>query len=348
VITGTLKKAIRLIATDPAFALTGYRILNHQKKAAAIRQKYEREGILVPAVMMISVTSRCNLACKGCYQRAQHRSVTAEMNADQLRSVVSQASDLGVSVIVFAGGEPLLKKDEIFPLAKAYPKILFAVFSNGQLIDDRVADEIAEIRNIVPLLSFEGFRKETDLRRGSGVYDRLTAAGRLLKDRRIFFGISVTVTSRNIQRVLHDDFVSGMTGAGARVFVYVEYVPIEPGTEELVLSAAQREQLRAGLHSFDREKPALFIGFPGDEEDYGGCLAAGRGFVHISPSGDLEPCPAAPFSDTNTTKIPLKEAFRSGFLEKIRSSHNALTETNGGCALWTNRKWVQELLAQGK
>ena len=72
-----------------------------------------------------------------------------------------------------------------------------------------------------------------------------------------------------------------------------------PGTEDLVLTHEQKKTLQAVLADFNRKFPALFIGFPGDEDTYGGCLAAGRGFVHVSPSGDLEPCPAAPFSDAN-------------------------------------------------
>jgi MoaA/NifB/PqqE/SkfB family radical SAM enzyme len=38
---------------------------------------------------------------------------------------------------------------------------------------------------------------------------------------------------------------------------------------------------------------------PWDEEEQGGCLASGQGFVHISAAGALEPCPFAPYSDTN-------------------------------------------------
>lgn len=346
VIAEVLQQALRIAVAEPALLLTGTAILRHQGKAAAIRRNYEKEGVLVPAVMMISLTSRCNLACRGCYQRAQHRAPAPEMDESRLASIVAQAADLGVSVIVFAGGEPLLKKDVILTLAKAHPALLFAVFTNGQLIDTETADAFARLRNIVPVLSFEGFRAETDLRRGAGVYDRLATASSLLRDRRIFSGISVTVTSRNLGAVCSREFITGMLGGGAKAFVFVEYVPIEPGTEDLVLSDGQRTDLNDTIAEFNYDYPALFIGFPGGEEAYGGCLAAGRGFVHVSPSGSLEPCPAAPFSDANLTEVPLAEAFRSGFLAKIRSEHGKLTETNGGCALWTNRDWVQGLLGR--
>jgi MoaA/NifB/PqqE/SkfB family radical SAM enzyme len=345
VIARTLNNAIQFVAHDPAFLLTGISILRHQKHAAAIRQKYEKEGILVPAVMMVSVTSRCNLACKGCYQRAQHRTTGLEMTREQLRSIVAQADDLGVSVIVFAGGEPLLKKDMILPLAKDFPSILFPVFTNGQLIDRLLAEEIGRIKNLVPVLSFEGFRTETDLRRGNGVYDRLLATCSLLKENGVFFGCSITIIRANFERVLDEKFVRSMLDAGARTFVYVEYVPVEPGTEDRVLVPEQRSTLHAHLATYMKRFPALFIGFPGEEEAYGGCLAAGRGFIHVSPSGSLEPCPAAPFSDVNLTAVAVKDALKSEFLEKIRAEHGRLTETQGGCALWTNRDWVEGLLA---
>ncbi|MHB8278883.1 MAG: SPASM domain-containing protein [Candidatus Humimicrobiaceae bacterium] len=76
----------------------------------------------------------------------------------------------------------------------------------------------------------------------------------------------------------------------------------------------------------------------------GGCLASGRGFAHISPEGNLEPCPFAPYSDTNLKNLSLKEALNSDFLRKIRENHDKLSETKGGCALWENRDWVQSIL----
>jgi MoaA/NifB/PqqE/SkfB family radical SAM enzyme len=117
-----------------------------------------------------------------------------------------------------------------------------------------------------------------------------------------------------------------------------------PGTENLVLTHEQKKTLQAVISVFSQKYAALFIGFPGDEETYGGCLAAGRGFVHVSPSGDLEPCPAAPISDANLAAVPLKEALQSRLLGRIRDEHTLLSETSGGCALRANRAWVQGLL----
>ncbi len=343
----TLGRAVRIIAAVPALAVPGAAILRRQRQAAAVRRRHERQGLLVPPVMIVSVTSRCNLACAGCYMHGRGGSHRAEMAPEVLASVVDQAAELGVSVIVLAGGEPLVRQEEIFCLARAYPRVLFPVFTNGLLIDDTVADMLAGCRNVVPVISFEGFREDTDRRRGSGVYDRLLSISARLKDRNVFFGCSVTTTRENFADVTSEAFVREMLRAGVRVFTFVEYVPMAPGTEDLVLTGEQKETLQAILADHNRKFPALFIGFPGDEGIYGGCLAAGRGFVHVSPSGDLEPCPAAPYSDANLTAVPLKEALQSRLLNRLRETPEVLTESSGGCALRANRAWVEALTGRG-
>jgi len=340
VISETLASAVRIIADDPALFFYGSAILRHQKKAASVRKRYEREGLLVPPVLIASITSRCNLACAGCYMHGRHDRPAAEMSPEVLAGVVDQATRLGVSIIVIAGGEPLVRKDELLTLAGAHPAILFPVFSNGLLIDETVAAEIAQHKNIVPVISFEGFREETDARRGSGVYDRLLAACGHLKENRVFFGCSVTTSRENFSRVTDEAFVRSLLDTGVRVFAFVEYVPMEPGTENLVLTPGQKKDLQAVCTEFSGKYPALFIGFPGDEDQYGGCLAAGRGFVHVSPSGNLEPCPAAPYSDENLAEVPLDVALRSRLLARIREQPEVLTETNGGCALRAHRALV--------
>jgi len=347
VISGTLASAVRIIADDPALFFCGSAMLLHQKKAAAVRQRYEREGLLVPPVIIASITSRCNLACAGCYMHGRHDAPQSEMTPETLAGVVGEAARLGVSVIVLAGGEPLVRKDEILALAGAHPEVLFPVFSNGLLIDAAAAAELAACKNIVPLVSFEGFCDETDARRGSGVYDRLLAVLGRLREHRVFFGCSVTVSRENFSRVTDEAFVRSLHARGARVFTFVEYVPMEPGTENLVLTPCQKNDLPNVCTELSGKFPALFISFPGDEDQYGGCLAAGRGFVHISPSGNLEPCPAAPYSDENLAAVPLETALRSRLLSRIRERPEILTETSGGCALRANRILMDEIAVQG-
>jgi MoaA/NifB/PqqE/SkfB family radical SAM enzyme len=341
-----INHAIRIIGADPSLIIPAGRILRHQKKAAKIRTQYEKEALLVPPVMIISITSRCNLTCKGCYMHARKENPRSEMSPEMLTSIIDQAAELGVSIIVIAGGEPLVRVVEIIRIAQTNPNILFPVFTNGLMIDEQMVDTLTSCRNIVPLISFEGLRDETDARRGNGVFDRLLATCHLLKSRGIFFGCSITATSANFEIVTGDVFIRQMTDAHIRVFSYVEYVPMTSGSEDLILTHEQKKNLPDILARLNQKYLALFLGFPGDEAYYGGCLAAGRGFVHVSPSGDLEPCPAASFSDANLTEMPLKEGLKSQFLQRLRDTPEVLTESAGGCALHENQEWVGEILSQ--
>jgi MoaA/NifB/PqqE/SkfB family radical SAM enzyme len=88
----------------------------------------------------------------------------------------------------------------------------------------------------------------------------------------------------------------------------------------------------------------LFLSFPGDEKEAGGCLAAGRGFLHISSDGSAEACPFSPFSDTNIAENGLKAALQSPFFEKLRTVGLVGGEHTGGCALFEHQQEVKCLL----
>jgi MoaA/NifB/PqqE/SkfB family radical SAM enzyme len=130
---------------------------------------------------------------------------------------------------------------------------------------------------------------------------------------------------------------------GAGVFV-VEYSPVNADTEDWVITREQREMTAARLEAYRARHPALFISVPGDEEQFGGCLSAGRGFIHLSAEGNVEPCPFVPYSDTSLREMSLREALQSDFLRRIRESED-LKETGGGCSLWSRSEWLKEMLA---
>ncbi|MFC2062763.1 radical SAM protein [Chloroflexota bacterium] len=337
------KDALRVALTNPAQAYHFLRTINWQRKATRIRSSWEKQGTHVPPILIFSITNRCNLHCKGCYHWAIRPEVQPEMEIDKLHSIINEAKDLGVSFIMIAGGEPLVRM-EILDIIKGFPEITFLVFTNGLLIDETVAQILKKIRNFVPVISLEGYEEETDERRGKGVYDRIKGVVRKLKKHGIFWSVSLTVTQSNFNRVTDESFVSNLYELGCKLFFFVEYTPVSEGTEDWLPTEEQRNELINRRNSFRSRYPALFIAIPGDEEEIGGCLSAGRGFVHINAQGDVEPCPFAPYSDSSLRDMPLKEALKSDFLKKIRDNHEHLSEAEGGCALWVEREWVRSLL----
>jgi MoaA/NifB/PqqE/SkfB family radical SAM enzyme len=337
------KQAVTVSLRNPAQSLYFVRTVRNQRHSAALRASWKKRGVHVPPIMIFSITNRCNLHCRGCYHQALRDVSKPEMSESQLRNVVAQAQDLGVSFMVLAGGEPLVRED-ILGITRDFPDIIFFMFTNGLLITDEIAERFKSQRNLVPLISLEGYGSDTDERRGEGIFARLQAVIEKLKRQSIFFGTSITLTRQNYDVVTAAEFVKNVTSLGGKVLLFAEYTPAKPGTEDWVINDQQRSDLNAKIEDFRRQYSALFINVPGDEKDFGGCLSAGRGFVHVSAEGDLEPCPFAPYSDSNLTGKSLLEGLKSPFLEAIRGNDQHLEESGGACALWTRREWVKSLL----
>ena len=155
---GFFKDALRVALRSPAQAYFFLRTVWWQRKAVRLRAKWAQESVHVPPILIFSVTNRCNLQCKGCYHQALHRSSQAEMSADKLRSIVEEADQLGISFVVLAGGEPLVRR-EILDITVDFPQIVFLMFTNGLLLEDGLLSKLRKQRNVVPVVSLEGLRR---------------------------------------------------------------------------------------------------------------------------------------------------------------------------------------------
>lgn len=227
--------------------------------------------------------------------------------------------------------------------------ILFPIFTNGTFMDESYLDLFAQKRNLIPVMSIEGKKENTDSRRGAGVYDRLINNMEELKKRDIIFGASVTVTSENIREVTSDDFLNDLSNRGCKVVIFVEFVPVADDGRELVLKDSDREYLNEEISRLRKEKEEMvYISFPGDEKSSGGCVAAGRGFFHINSHGGAEPCPFSPYSDVNIRNSSLKEAMHSPLFMALQSGDILMDDHDGGCVLYEKRELVEELINKEK
>ena len=233
--------------------------------------------------------------CKGCYARANNAcgetAVIAELGASFWNRIFKESASLGVSFILLAGGEPLTRPDVLVAAAE-YPEILFPVFTNGTMLTGDILALFNRSRNLVPVLSLEGGRRETDERRGAGTFLLLQSAMERFRAKGIFFGASVTVTAQNIEQVTAEDFITLLRGFGCKLVFYVEYVPADETTETLAPGDAERELLERRLAQLREEnEEIIFLLLSGDEKFTGGCLAAGRGFFHINAAAARSPVP---------------------------------------------------------
>ncbi|HJJ48903.1 MAG TPA: radical SAM/SPASM domain-containing protein [Methanocorpusculum sp.] len=339
-LTDGAKRLITSVVKDP-FLLAKYTRM--QLRNAAVRKDFSKKGVHVPLFLIASITRSCNLHCKGCYARANHlcsdRPAADELTVSEWDRIFSEAEGLGVSFILLAGGEPLLRRD-ILDAAAKHENLLFAVFTNGTVFDDEVFALFEKNRNLFPVVSFEG--KNTDVRRGAGTFERVGVFTDELVRRGILFGQSITVDADSYAELLNTDFLKSLR---ASVILFIEYTALDADSRARELTPAMQKEL-AGLVS-DAKRAVCdkwFISFPGDEEFMGGCLAAGRGFFHISPCGSAEPCPFSPYSDRNLKSCSLLDAVSSPLFCRLQECGLVGGEHSGGCVLVQREDEVRRCL----
>ena len=318
------------------------------EQSTAKRNEYERKGHHIPPFLIASISSHCNLHCAGCYARAEGmcgNSCNSELSIEDWKKVFIEASDLGVSFILLAGGEPMMRR-EIIELASKFDNILFPIFTNGTMLDENYLNLLKNYRNLIPVFSIEGSAEQTDLRRGSGVSRNIEEAMIELNNNGVLFATSVTVTSENLHGVVTEEFLSDLRARGCGAVFFVEYIPAEQGTEKLVLSEGESEWLRTQIDILKIKLEDMNVfAFPGDEKFMGGCLSAGRGFFHINPSGGAEPCPFSPHSQWNVKDHSILEILESDFFKQIQQiSKLGIEQHVGGCTLFNYDEDVRRLL----
>ena len=346
VVTDALKAAWK----DPKESAFLLRFAAASRAASKKRMAAEERGEHIPSYLIASITSQCNLHCEGCYSRCNHATVdtapVAQLSTEEWARIFDEADELGLSFILLAGGEPMLRRDVIEAAGKKQ-NILFPIFTNGTFIDRRYFELFDRCRNLLPVMSIEGERELTDARRGKGIYDKLIANMDEFRRRGLIFGASVTVTTENLQEVSSDAFLQKLSDRGCKAVIFVEYVPVTEEGRELAPGDPERAYLRAEIARLRAERPEMvYISFPGDEKSSGGCVAAGRGFFHINSHGGAEPCPFSPYSDVNVRDSSLREAMNSGLFRALRDNGHLLEDHVGGCVLFEKRELVEKLLRE--
>ncbi len=345
-----VSEAVKATLKNPRESAFMLRFAAASRNASKKRRRAEDSGEHIPPFLIASITSKCNLHCAGCYSRCSNATTDAEpvkqLTAEEWLRIFGEAEELGISFILLAGGEPMLRRD-IIEAAGKKQNILFPIFTNGTYMNERYFELFDRCRNLLPVMSIEGERSVTDTRRGDGIYDKLIANMDELGRRGLIFGASVTVTTENHREVTSESFLDSLSGRGCKAVIFVEYVPVTDESRGLAPTDTEREQLMNEIQRLRKERPEMvYISFPGDEKSSGGCVAAGRGFFHINSHGGAEPCPFSPYSDVNVRGGSLREALHSPLFKALQSGNILLDDHEGGCVLYEKRELVEALLAK--
>lgn len=176
--------------------------------------RYNRESSSLPShllqfskdkkpVVVWNTTRRCNLGCVHCYSHSSDQIYSGEMDTSEGMRLIDQLVEFGCPVVLFSGGEPLLRKDLPQLASYAVKSGLRAVIStNGTLITEKVAEELKNVGLSYIGVSLDGGKCTNDKFRGvDGAFDRALDGIRNCMKAGIKTGLRFTINKRNFLEI---------------------------------------------------------------------------------------------------------------------------------------------------
>ncbi len=292
-----------------------------------LREKRRAQGLSSPFTVLMDPTTICNLNCLGCWANDYEK--TDSLSYETLSRIITEGKELGIYVYIYSGGEPLVRKKDIIKLCEEHDDCFFLAFTNGTLINEQFAKDVARVGNFAPAVSIEGFEKDTDFRRGDGTYKKAIRGMKLMKKYGNLFGYSTAYHRLNTEVVGSDEFVNSMHDLGARFGWYFTYMPVGSDAKpELIVTPEQRAYMYRRIREIRSTSSMFLMDFWNDGEFVGGCIAGGRNYLHINAAGAVEPCAFIHYSNVNIKDVSLAEALEQPIFKEYQKrqpfNHNDL------------------------
>ncbi len=313
-----------------------------------------------------NVTLRCNLRCTHCYNRAGCDTHDGELTSEEGEALIDNLSEMGVPVLLFSGGEPLLRDDLFRLAAHAADRGIRPVLStNGTLITADVAEALRRAGFQYIGVSIDGMSETHDrFRCRQGAFTDAWKGIRGAREAGLKTGVRFTVTRDNVEDLpsVLDQAVAEKVGR----FCLYHLVYSGRGAElaDRDLTAVQRrrlvewlvertEELHRGGHDIeilttDNHADGVFLYRMIVERDpdragevaellamHGGC-SAGRKFANIDARGDVHACQFWGHESLgNVRDQPFSSIWRREdhpLLCSLKEAHVHLTGRCGSCA----------------
>ena len=154
-------------------------------------------------VVVYNCTSRCNLRCLHCYSFSEHNHCSNELTTAQAKRLLSALAEVNCPVVLFSGGEPLLRNDLFDLLAEAKQLALRTVISsNGTLIDSAIAGKLAGLGVSYVGISIDGDQSFHDaFRQSAGCFKAALAGVENCQKAGLKTGLRFTITKQNANKI---------------------------------------------------------------------------------------------------------------------------------------------------
>lgn len=337
--------------TDPHVLKTHVLNLGYEASLYGLKKIHKMREVHncnVPWAILMDPTSACNLKCTGCW--AAEYGHNLNLSFEEMDSIIEQGKELGTHFFIFAGGEPLVRKEDIIKLCEKHNDCAFHAFTNGTLIDEELCKDMQRVGNLSLAISIEGFRESNDSRRGEGTFDKVMKAMDLMKKHGLLYGTSICYTSKNYKDVTSDEFYDMLIEKGVRFSWYFHYMPIgNDASVELLPNRDQREYVMKRIRetrALQGGKPIFLIDFQNDGPAVKGCIAGGKNYLHINANGDVEPCVFIHYSNANIREVSLLEALKQPLFMAYRENQPFNENHLMPCPMLENPEFIERMVKE--
>lgn len=285
--------------------------------------------------MLVSwnTTNQCNMFCDHCYRDAGIKAAD-ELSTDEARQMIREIKKAGFRIMIFSGGEPLMRPD-IYELGEFATGLgLRAVMgTNGSLITPEVARKIKEAGFMAAGVSLDSLdpAKNDAFRKLKNAYQLTVAGMKNLKDAGLPFQIHTTVMDWNVNELEAITDFAVEIGAMAHHVFFLVPTGRAVNIETEALRVAEYEKTIARLMNKQKQvkieiKPTCAPQFMRIADQKGislrfsrGCLA-GISYCIISPVGKVQPCAYMDMPLGNVRELPFDKIWRENeVLQKLRT-----------------------------
>ena len=118
---------------------------NGHKAVRSFEKRIKQNKPFFPAFLMLSVTNRCNLKCKGCW--VEQTKPAQQLSRTQIQGIIDTAARYNSRFFGILGGEPLLHSD-LYDVFEQNSKAFFLLFTNGTILDESNCNKLAKLGNV--------------------------------------------------------------------------------------------------------------------------------------------------------------------------------------------------------
>ena len=270
-----------------------------------------------PVAMTFAVTYKCQCNCRHCSAGRHLRNDLPDLSTKEAKALIDQSQNLGVSIIAFTGGEPLLR-DDIYELISYVDKrkAIPILFTNGLLLSEENIEKLVNAGLYSLFVSIDSpIPEEHDQLRGmAGLFESAILGIKRMQSKGGFVGISSYATRSATQKGMYKKLYSLARELGVENLILFDCVPTGNTLNDTseMLTPEQHEEIRKfSSYIFKHQRlPQLNSqSWQNSIEGYLmgiGCLAVNLQY-YVSAYGEVSPCDFTPLSFGNVRNKSIKE-----------------------------------------